>query len=170
MTYQIVEINELVQSERNSIWQNVGKKEQFYINPNRAIGVSFPFKAPGVFSKTFSTIEQARSNFMSLILTSKGERYYQPDFGTDLIQVIFEPNVSNLKDFIVETITEAVDYWLPYLSITEFIIVTAEDDPNMLHNIKISLKFTVTGIDSEEEITIFADDKGVTTEASNTDN
>ena len=131
------------------------------LTPNRAIGVKFPFNSPGLFKKSYTTFEQASTNIKSLILTRKGERYEQPDFGTDLINVLFEPNVNELKEFITTTITDAVIYWLPYLSITKLEIVTQEDDPNMIHNIKISLSFSVTGSDSEETITIFAGEDGI---------
>ncbi len=131
------------------------------LTPNRAIGVKFPFNSPGLFKKSYTTFEQASTNVKSLILTRKGERYQQPNFGTDLINVLFEPNVSELKEFITTTITDAVQFWLPYLSITELKITTQEDDPNMIHNIQISLSFTVTGTDSEETITIFAGEDGI---------
>ena len=65
------------------------------LTPNRAIGVKFPFNAPGVFKKTFTTFDQASTNIKTLLLTRKGERYIQPNFGTDLLNVIFEPNVSD---------------------------------------------------------------------------
>ena len=131
------------------------------LTPNRAIGVKFPFNSPGLFKKSFTTFEQASTNVKSLILTRKGERYEQPDFGTDLINVLFEPNVVELKDFITTTITDAVTFWLPYLTITKLEITTNQDDPNMIHHVKISLAFTVTGSDSEETITIFAGEDGI---------
>ncbi len=131
------------------------------LTPNRAIGVKFPFNSPGLFKKSFTTFEQASTNVKSLILTRKGERYEQPDFGTDLINVLFEPNVTGIKDFITSTITDAVTFWLPYLTITKLEITTNEDDPNMIHHIKISLSFTVTGSNSEETITIFAGQDGI---------
>ncbi len=131
------------------------------LTPNRAIGVKFPFNSPGLFKKSFTTFEQASTNVKSLILTRKGERYEQPNFGTDLINVLFEPNVVELKDFITTTITDAVTFWLPYLTITKLEIITQEDDPDMIHNIKISLSFTVTGSNSEETITIFAGQDGI---------
>jgi len=143
MAYQIVEIdsNELT--------------------PNRAIGVKFPFNGPGIFQKTYTTIDQASTNVKSLLLTRKGERYEQPNFGTDLLNILFEPNVSELKNFITDTITNAVDYWLPYIDVTKLEIVTMEDDPTLLHDIKISIAFTVTGTNSEKTITIFAGQDGI---------
>ena len=131
------------------------------ITPDKAIGVKFPFNGPGVFNKSFTTFEQASTNVKSLILTRKGERYEQPEFGTDLVNVLFEPNVAGIKEFITKTITDAVNYWLPYLTITNLQITTREDDPNMIHTIKISLSFSVTGSNSEKTISIFAGEDGI---------
>ena len=128
---------------------------------NVAIGVKFPFNAPGVFAKSFTTFDQASTNIKSLLLTRKGERYEQPNFGTDLLNLVFEPNISELKDFVSTTINDAVNFWLPYITITELNIVTGDDDPNLVHNLKISISFTVTGSNSEETITIFAGQDGI---------
>jgi len=128
---------------------------------NVAIGVKFPFNAPGVFAKSFTTFEQASTNIKSLLLTRKGERYEQPNFGTELLNLVFEPNISELKDFVSTTINDAVNFWLPYITITELNIVTGEDDPTLVHNLKISIRFTVTGSNSEETITIFAGQDGI---------
>ena len=131
------------------------------ITPDKAIGVKFPFNGPGVFNKSFTTFGQPSTNVKSLILTRKGERYEQPEFGTDLVNVLFEPNVAGIKEFITKTITDAVNYWLPYLTITNLQITTREDDPNMIHTIKISLSFSVTGSNSEKTISIFAGEDGI---------
>ena len=131
------------------------------LNPNIAIGVKFPFNGTGIFNKTYTTMEQASTNVKSLLLTRKGERYEQPNFGTDLLNVLFEPNVNELKDFISDTINNAVTYWLPYVSVTELIITTLIDDPTLIHDVKIKISFTVTGTDSEETITIFAGEDGI---------
>ena len=114
-----------------------------------------------MFAKSFTTFEQASTNIKSLLLTRKGERYEQPNFGTELLNLVFEPNISELKDFVSTTINDAVNFWLPYITITELNIVTGEDDPTLVHNLKISIRFTVTGSNSEETITIFAGQDGI---------
>ena len=83
------------------------------LTPDVAIGVKFPFDGNGIFTKTFTTEDQASTNIKSLLLTRKGERYEQPNFGTDLLNALFEPNTEGLKSFIEETITTAVSFWLP---------------------------------------------------------
>lgn len=60
------------------------------LNKNTAIGVKLPFNAPGVFYSTFSTKEQLKYNIINLVLTSKGERVENPNFGTNLRSQLFQ--------------------------------------------------------------------------------
>jgi len=65
------------------------------MSEKRYININFPFKesVKGFFMDITETDSQAiKADLMHLILTRKGERYYLPDFGTDLLQYIFEPN------------------------------------------------------------------------------
>ena len=95
------------------------------------------------------------------MLTRKGERYLQPNLGTSLLNLLFQPNINELKDVISSTITDAISYWLPYIDITELIIITSEDDSSLIHDIKITIQFTVSGVVSNETITIFAGQNGI---------
>ena len=84
--------------------------------PDVAIGITYPFNGDslgrtdtqnyasgsasgnqGVFGLSFSTEEQAISNLKNLILTSKGERFKQPDFGCRLAFFIFEQNSEEIE-------------------------------------------------------------------------
>ena len=59
------------------------------------INIRFPFfdSAKGFFLDLNKTDENAiKSDLMHLILTNKGERLYNPEFGTNLRRFIFEPN------------------------------------------------------------------------------
>jgi phage baseplate assembly protein W len=68
------------------------------INKRVAIGVSIPFNGPAVFKSVYITEEQIKSNIVNFILTNKGEKLYQPNYGADLRKVIFEDiTESNLK-------------------------------------------------------------------------
>ena len=55
-----------------------------------AIGVSVPFNNIAVFNQTYSTSTQVKSNIINYILTRKGERVLNPDFGLGLEEYIFE--------------------------------------------------------------------------------
>lgn len=114
---------------------------------NTGIGINLPFAGPfTVFNSTYTTEAQALANLKNLLLTYKGERVFQPDFGTDLPKVLFEPNTQELKPVIVEIISEAVDYWLPLINLVNIDVITAEDDPNMPHELKITITFSVQNV------------------------
>ena len=62
------------------------RKEYFYspidLEPDIAVGITLPFgKDKGLFSLSYTTEEQSISNLKNLLLTRKGERLFQPEFG-----------------------------------------------------------------------------------------
>ena len=65
------------------------------INKRVAIGVSIPFNGPAVFNSIYITEEQIKSNIINFILTNKGEKLYQPNYGADLRRIIFEDITEN---------------------------------------------------------------------------
>ena len=94
--------------------------------PDVAVGIKLPFigRAGNLFELSYSTEEQAISNLKNLILTRPGERILQPLFGTELQNALFEQNDDILKERIQISISEAVEFWLPYIGINELIIQT----------------------------------------------
>ena len=64
---------------------------------------------------------------MHLILTRRGQRLYNPDFGTDLLRFIFEPDDSLTLGQIKEEITNSVKKYLPNLQIKEISVTPSED-------------------------------------------
>lgn len=120
------------------------------VNPTReaflstGLGVNLPFTGPMVvFNTTYTSDNRALANLKNLLLTYKGERLMQPEFGTELPNLLFEPNTADLKIKVAEVISEAVEYWLPYINIVNIDTITAEDDPNLNHEIQIIITFSV---------------------------
>lgn len=68
-----------------------------------------------VFALSYSTEEQAISNLKNLLLTFKGERIMQPDFGTQIRRSLFQPNTEQLSEFLQESVTADIKRWLPYI-------------------------------------------------------
>jgi phage baseplate assembly protein W len=109
------------------------------LDPDTSIGLSFPlgFVGDRFFNRTKTIEEQAEHNLRNLLLTNIGERVNQPEFGSRLLSVVFE-----FKDdaLIEEVINEAVDRWLPYVTINEVITVVDATNPNRLN---VSIDFSV---------------------------
>ena len=101
------------------------------------IGINKSSNSNGVFSTNYTTLTQAKDNLKNLILTKKGERLMNPDFGCDVWLVLFEQMDGATIETRIETaIVDAVDTWLPYLSLTSIVF---DYDDNDIDTNKISL-------------------------------
>jgi len=108
-----------------------------------AIGVSLPLQfSNNTFSQTFKTIDQVKSNIKNLLLTKRGERVLQPDFGSGLQELLFEQNVTDFEEKIETTINSSIEQWLPYVTVEE-IDIEATDELKDRNRINVSLKFRV---------------------------
>ena len=106
-----------------------------------------------MFSQSFSSFEAAKSNLKNLLLTRKGERPFQPNFGTGLASLLFEPLVEGvLEEKLESAITTSVNYWLPYIDIDE-IEVKMTDEMKDLNRAEIKLLFSVGGQFESQELT-----------------
>jgi len=110
------------------------------LNPDTKIGLELPFarSRTGLFGLTETTLEQAGHNIKNLLLTAKGERVMQPDFGSDLRALLFEQADEDIEERIEETILESISTWLPYISVEKIDIIEDETTPNLM---KINLNF-----------------------------
>jgi hypothetical protein len=63
-----------------------------------------------VFTSTFTTTEQTKSQLINYILTNPGERFFDPTFGSGIRNLLFEQNVDfdNLEDSLKEKIENNV--------------------------------------------------------------
>jgi phage baseplate assembly protein W len=108
------------------------------------INIAFPFKESnkGDFLLLNNQDKHAiKADLMHLILTRKGERLYMPEFGTDLLKYIFEPNDSLTRGDIKRDISDTVKKYLPNLQVNDVIV---EQNPNNEHVATIRIDYTVT--------------------------
>lgn len=119
------------------------------------INIAFPFKESnrGDFILLNNEDSKAiKSDLMHLILTKKGERLYLPDFGTNLLKYIFEPNDTLTRNDIKNEITDTVKKYLPNLQINE---VSVEQSERSEHAAKVRIDYTVTeGVFQETDFII----------------
>lgn len=118
----------------------------------KTYGVNFPFGDGdnGELLKLTKTPEsEIKTNLIHLLLTRKGSRYYLPDFGTNLYQYIFEPLDDITMGKIEDEIIDAVEKYIPNLTIDKIIIekfydqIEFVDNDRLQHTIKINLEYTV---------------------------
>lgn len=113
------------------------------LDKNKAVGVSLPFNGGGVFNKTYSTQDQVKSNLINLLLTYKGERILNPEFGADLPRLLFEPITNDLIKKIQDQIVTNVNIYIPEIILTN-IEVTPDIDHNTLY-VMVEYKLKISG-------------------------
>jgi phage baseplate assembly protein W len=110
---------------------------------SHAYGITLPLQRgdTGYFAQAFTSYEQAKSNLKNLLLTKRGERIMQPQFGTGLESLLFEPMDSQFESKLQDTITQTVNYWLPYINIEEiFVDMTNEMKDRHIAHMTITFK------------------------------
>jgi phage baseplate assembly protein W len=108
------------------------------------INIDFPFQESkeGFFLNLNNVDAKAiRADLMHLLLTRKGERFYNPEFGTDLMRFIFEPNDSLTYSDIKLDIQTTVKKYIPSLNVDN-ITVTANPDNESKADVLID--YTIT--------------------------
>ncbi len=123
------------------------------LQKNIAIGISLPFGRLGtnqLFNKTYNTKDQIKSNFINLLLTNKGERILNPEFGSNLRQLLFENITSITEENIKDAIISSANIYLPEIQVVN-ITLNNEYDNNTI-NITIDYILRISG--TSEQITI----------------
>jgi phage baseplate assembly protein W len=83
-----------------------------------------------------SDMELLKSDLQSLLITRKGERLMNPDFGTNIHKLVFEPDTSILEAQVQEEISQALAQYEPRVRVSS---ITVDRQPNA-RNITVSLQ------------------------------
>ena len=97
------------------------------------------------FKMTRVTKDAFSSDLLLLLLTQKGERYYEPDYGTDLLKYIFEPNDTLTASDVEQEIKRTVSLYIPNLMINNIVFnwnTDAEGQPISENQLNVKIRFT----------------------------
>ena len=121
------------------------EKKYLVDTQDKSVGVVLPLTKGnnGYFDVSYDTKTQIKTNLKNLLLTQKGERLMQPDFGSDLKKLVFEPLSANILESKLEsTINDAINKWMPYVNVDEIVYNVNEDNYNIELELKYSLKYS----------------------------
>jgi phage baseplate assembly protein W len=99
------------------------------------------------FLMTQVTKEAFSSDLLLLLLTQRGERYYEPNYGTNLLKYIFEPNDNLNATDVEQEIKNTVSLYIPALKITKISFNWNYDDngqPISENQLNVNIQFTYT--------------------------
>jgi phage baseplate assembly protein W len=104
----------------------------------QGIGITLPIQIGnmGYFQQSFDTLVQVKSNFLNLILTRKGERVHQPEFGCGIHDYLFEQLTPENIEGARLSVVNAVERWMPFLELVQFEL---NAEPNDLDNNRLRL-------------------------------
>lgn len=96
------------------------------------LGIRYPFTSQD-FQNFYIDLNSSlkgkvKSQIMHVIFTPKGQRLRNPEFGTDLIKYIFDPNDTATWESVKNEIKDSVSRWVNNVNIKDIQIVKNVDD------------------------------------------
>ena len=120
------------------------------LQKNIAIGISLPFNGPGVFKSTYTTKDQIKSNLVNLLLTDKGERVMNPNFGTNLKRFLFEGITDNNLETLKDNILSSILTYIYEITVTNIILV-----PNTDNNlVSLTIEYYLNISQTPDQVTV----------------
>jgi len=117
---------------------NIPAFDQF---PFQGIGLSVPFKnsfitgstngSDPVFQTNYTTSDQIKYNLINFFLTKQGERVFNPNFGSQINNFLFEPNNLSTPQIIENIVKEEIKTVFPVITLKQ-IKVDTNFDTNMI--------------------------------------
>jgi hypothetical protein len=86
-------------------------------NARKAVGFGFPLNGDAVFVPTYQTRDQIRANLINYLLTNKGERVFNPDFGADLRALLFENIIDETLEDLTVRIQDSISLYFPQIEV-----------------------------------------------------
>lgn len=120
------------------------------LTPSISVGVSIPFSAGAVFNRTYETKDAIKANLINFFLTNKGERYLNPDFGSNLRSLLFENITNDSLEGVKEVIADAVKDYFPRVSPTQ---IEVSGDPDT-HTVRFYMKYRIIDSNIEDQVTV----------------
>jgi len=122
------------------------------LNPDITIGLQLPLTHDnefGFFKRTKTFLEQTKTNIRNLLLTRKGERLSNPEFGCDIHNFIFEQISGDFESKVEESILEAMAAYLPNV-IVENIETAITSETGNVYTVNLSFSVATDQTMSEE--------------------
>jgi phage baseplate assembly protein W len=130
--------------------QRIANKFPLDTQARKAIGVAIPFTNGAVFTSNYTTKEQIKANLVNYLLTNKGERIMQPNYGANLREIIFEQLTNQTSDFLKKRIQDGISQNFPQVIVNEIFIVNHNDE----NLIQVTITYNVANFGISDEINL----------------
>ena len=117
-------------------------------------GVSTKGLLPGQTFKVKTDNELIKESIFNILTTNKGERVGNPEFGTELDKLLFNPNLEQYWEAIKLEVVKDIETWEPRVAILSIEFVADQD------NNKVTLFVTFINLLTKELDSLVAGDIG----------
>ncbi len=131
---------------------NARKISPIDLQPRKAVGFNIPFNSKSVFTVNYQTKDAIKNNLINFLLTGVGERYLNPEFGTDIRNKLFNQITQDTASDLEFSITRGIGIYFPRVEVSN-LTVTPVPDSNLLQ-IYFSYRVTETSIEDQLVINI----------------
>ena len=118
----------------------------------KAVGVDIPFNGPAVFKSNYLTRDAIKNNLINFFSTTPGERVFNPFFGSQLKNIVFQGLDNITKNDILFIINEELKNIFPFVQLQNINYLPNED----FNTLTITITYQVAnfGINDSINITI----------------
>lgn len=99
--------------------QIIANKYPIDLEARKAVGFGFPLNGDAVFVPTYTTSDQIKANLVNWLLTNKGERIMNPNFGADLKSLLFQQADVGLEEQLKFNIETSIKEYFPMIQVKE---------------------------------------------------
>jgi len=128
----------------------VQKIDPLDLRPSVGVGVNLPFTGNAVFNTTYTTSHATKANLINYFLTNKGERYFNPSFGSGITLLLFENLTQEKVDNLKLVISRELELFFPRV-VPKVFEITGNPD---LNSFRVYLKYELNSTNIEDEILI----------------
>jgi phage baseplate assembly protein W len=126
---------------------NVERINPLDLQPSVGVGVGIPFSSDQVFNTTYTTQEALKANLINYFLTGTFERYYNPNLGAGLREVLFEQMTEDRTVEIESIVRSGIATWFPNVEVLQ--VLTQEQQDINTFTIYIKYKVSMTNIQDQ---------------------
>ena len=120
------------------------------LKPSVGVGVGLPFDSPAVFRTVYTTKEQLKFNLINYLLTDRRERIFNPNFGANIRNKLFEQITESTVDDLDSQIRSGVQQYFPNVIITN---LTFGGNPDQ-NTLTIQFSYTISNTGESDNVII----------------
>ncbi|MBT6439548.1 MAG: hypothetical protein HOK72_07555 [Flavobacteriales bacterium] len=121
----------------------------------KLIGIKTPLELgsdrDGLFKMHKNLKDQIKDNFKNLLMTNKGERLGNYNFGANLEELAFELASDDIESEAISRINQAISVYMPFISLTSFEAFTDRDDNEHHANIGVRVLYAIPSLNVSNE-------------------